>query len=141
VTIESGEEMVNEIDRQDGLTTKEATFRVELVDLKSDSKVGYVPSKLALQMSDDAWTSRSQVVSIRTKVIVLAEGAYAKADGICVDWNLVKLNECTNLVIAPMASTKMAKMFDIPVDYRDNKKEMEMDEAAANDGKRHIYED
>jgi hypothetical protein len=48
--IESGEEMVDEIDRQVGWTTKEATFRAELVDLKSDSKVGYVASKLASQM-------------------------------------------------------------------------------------------
>jgi hypothetical protein len=66
VRIESGEEMVDEIDRQDGWTTKEATFRAELVDLKSDSKVGYVPSKLALQMLDYAWASRSQVVPIQT---------------------------------------------------------------------------
>jgi hypothetical protein len=73
--IESGEKMVDEIDRQDGWTTKEATFRAELVDIKSDSKVGYVPSKLASQMSDDAWASHSQVVPIRTKVTVLAEGS------------------------------------------------------------------
>jgi hypothetical protein len=50
VRIESGEEMVDEIDWQDGWTTKEATFRADLVDLKSDSKVGYVASKLASQM-------------------------------------------------------------------------------------------
>ena len=42
VRIENGEEMVDEIDRQDGWTSKEATFRAELVDLKLDSKVGYV---------------------------------------------------------------------------------------------------
>ena len=36
--------MVDEIDQQDGWTSKEVTFRAELVDLKSDSKVGYVPS-------------------------------------------------------------------------------------------------
>jgi hypothetical protein len=58
VRIESGEEMVDEIDRQDGWT-KEATFCAKLVDLKSDSKVGNVASKLASQMSDDAWDSRS----------------------------------------------------------------------------------
>jgi hypothetical protein len=44
-----------------------------------------VASKLASQMSDDAWASRSQVVPIRTEVTVLAEGADAEADGICVD--------------------------------------------------------
>ena len=45
--IEDGEEMVDEIDRQDGWTTKQTMFHAELVDLKTDSKVGYVPSKLA----------------------------------------------------------------------------------------------
>jgi hypothetical protein len=49
VRIESGEEMVDEIDRQDGWTTKEATFRVELIDLKLDSKVGYVVSTFWLR--------------------------------------------------------------------------------------------
>jgi hypothetical protein len=48
VRTESGEEMVDEIDRQDGWIMKEATFHAELVDLKSDLKVGYVASKLAL---------------------------------------------------------------------------------------------
>jgi hypothetical protein len=119
--------MVDEIDRQDGWTMKEAFLRAELVDLKSDSKVGYVASKLALQMLDDAWASRSQVVPIRTEVTVLAEGADAKVYGICVDWNLVELHEGTDLVIAPMADTEMAKMFGILVDDRDKEKEKEMD--------------
>jgi hypothetical protein len=140
VRIESEEEMVDEIDRRYGWTTKEATFCAELVDLKSDSKVGYVASKLASQMSDDAWAC-SQVVPIRTEVTVLAEGADAEADGICVDWNSVELHEGTDLVIAPMAHTEMAKMFGIPVDDRDKEKEKKMDEAAADDGKSHIYED
>jgi hypothetical protein len=48
VRIEDGEDMVDEIDRQDGWSTKRATFHTELVDLNSDSRVGYVPSKLAL---------------------------------------------------------------------------------------------
>jgi hypothetical protein len=141
VRIESGEEMVDEIDRQDGWTTKEATFRVELVDMKSDSKIGYVASIVASQMSDDAWASRSQVVPLRTKVTVLAEGADAETDGICIDWNSVELHEGTDLVIAPMADTEMDKMFGIPVDDRDKEKEKEMDEAAADDGKSHIYDD
>jgi hypothetical protein len=84
--------MIDEIDRQDGWKTKEDTFRAELIDLKSDSKVGYVPSKLASEMSDDAWASRSHVVPIRTKVTVLAEGADAEANGFCVDWNSVELH-------------------------------------------------
>jgi hypothetical protein len=51
--MENGEEMV--VDWQDGWTSKEATFRAELIDLKSESKVVYVPSKLASQMSNDDW--------------------------------------------------------------------------------------
>ena len=41
--MEDGEELVNEIDRQDGWTSKRVTFLAELVYLKSDSRVGYVP--------------------------------------------------------------------------------------------------
>jgi hypothetical protein len=78
---------------------------------------------------------------IRTEVTVLAEGADAEADGICVDWNSVELHKGTDLVIAPIADTEMAKMFGIPVDDRDKEKEKEMDEAAADDGKSHIYKD
>ena len=40
VRMEDGEELVNEIDRQDGWTSKRVTFLAELVDLKSDSRVG-----------------------------------------------------------------------------------------------------
>jgi hypothetical protein len=47
--------VVDAIDRQGGWTTKRATFHAELVDLKYDSRVGYVPSKLALQMVEDDW--------------------------------------------------------------------------------------
>jgi hypothetical protein len=78
-------------------------------------------------------------VPIRTILTVLAEGADAEADGICVDWNSVELHEGTDLAIAPMADTEMAKVFGIPVDDRD--KEKMMDGATTDDGKSHIYED
>ena len=55
VRIENGEEMVDEIDRQDGWASKQTTFLAELLDLKSDSMDGYVPSKLASQTVDDDW--------------------------------------------------------------------------------------
>jgi hypothetical protein len=55
--MEDGEALVDEIDRQDGWTSKHATFLVELVDMKSDSVVGYVPSKLAMQIADDDWAA------------------------------------------------------------------------------------
>ena len=53
VRIEDGEDLVSEIDRQDGWTSKRATFFAELVDLKPDSKVGYVSSKLVGKIADD----------------------------------------------------------------------------------------
>ena len=48
VKIEDGEQVVDEIDRQDGWSSKRANFFAELVDLNVDSKVGYVPSQLAI---------------------------------------------------------------------------------------------
>jgi hypothetical protein len=53
--MEDGEALVDKIDRQDGWTSKRATFLAELVDMKSDLVVGYVPSKLAMQIADDDW--------------------------------------------------------------------------------------
>ena len=35
-----------------------------------------------------------------------------------VDWNVVELDEPTDLVIAPMPDIEMAKLFGIPVDDR-----------------------
>ncbi|KAE8783776.1 hypothetical protein D1007_42757 [Hordeum vulgare] len=60
VTLEDGEALVNEIDRQDGWTGKRATFHAELVDLKSDSRVGYVPLKLAMHMEDGDWAANDK---------------------------------------------------------------------------------
>ena len=58
VIIENDEDMVDEIDRQDGWASKQTTFHAELIDLKLHSRVGYVPSKLASQMVDDDWASQ-----------------------------------------------------------------------------------
>ena len=52
-----------------------ATFLAELVDLKSNSRVGYVPSKLAMQIADDEWTASRQIIPIVTEVTVLANDA------------------------------------------------------------------
>ena len=91
-------------------------FHVELVDLKSNSKVGYVPSKLASQMVDDDWASQRQIMLMFTGEVIVIEGADQDAeegcDGaarvVCVDWNSVHLEDTTDLVIASMADTKMA---------------------------------
>ncbi|KAE8772248.1 hypothetical protein D1007_55756 [Hordeum vulgare] len=140
--------MVDEIDRQNGWTTKQTTFRAELVDLKSDSKVGYVPSELAAQMVDDGWASERQIMAMCTgEVTVLHEGADADAqegsDGVArvlsVDWNSVELNEPTDLVIAPMDDTEMAKFFGIPVPGED--KEENDETSMLTDAKRDICED
>jgi hypothetical protein len=42
VRIEDGEQMIAEIDEQEGWASKQVSFSTELVDLKCDSKVGYV---------------------------------------------------------------------------------------------------
>ena len=51
--IEDGEQMVDEIDRQEGWESKQVNFYDELVDLNRDSKVGYVASKMAAQMEEN----------------------------------------------------------------------------------------
>jgi hypothetical protein len=63
--------MVDEIDRQDGWTSKWTTFHAELVDLKSDSMVGYVPSKLASHMVDDDWASERQIMPMCTGEVTI----------------------------------------------------------------------
>ena len=53
VRIEDGESMVAVIDQQEGWASKKVTFYAELIDLQSDSRVGYVPSKMAAQMEEN----------------------------------------------------------------------------------------
>jgi hypothetical protein len=140
VRIVNGEEMVAEIDRQDGWTSKQASFYAELVDLKFDSKVGYVASKLASQIADDEWALQRQIVPKLTEVTKLADGVDVVAQDGChgapnvvsVDWNLVQLEERTDLVIAPMTDIEMAKMFGISVDDRDKRKKSDKTNFPAN---------
>ncbi|KAE8806334.1 hypothetical protein D1007_17489 [Hordeum vulgare] len=133
VRIEDDEYIVVEIYRQEDWASLRAEFFVELVDLNIDSKVGYVPSHLAMQKADDDWASQRHIVPIITNLTVIADGAYAHAEEgnvNVVDWNAVELEEPTDLVITPIADTEMAKLFGIPVDGRD---EEERDEANTSD--------
>ncbi|KAE8816773.1 hypothetical protein D1007_05803 [Hordeum vulgare] len=133
VIIEDGEDIVVEIDRQEGRASLRAEFFAELVDLNIDSEVGYVPSHLAMQKADDDWASQRHIVPIIMDLTVIADGANAHAEEgnvNVVDWNAVELEEPTDLVIAPIADTEMAKLFGIPVDDRD---EEERDEANTSD--------
>ena len=45
----------------------------------------------------------------------IEEGSDGFARVVSVDWNLVELNDPTDLVIAPMDDTEMANFFGIPV--------------------------
>ncbi|KAE8811724.1 hypothetical protein D1007_11524 [Hordeum vulgare] len=133
VRIEDGEDIVVEIDRQEGWASLRAEFFAELVDLNIDSKVGYVPSHLSMQKANDDWASQRHIVPIITDLTVIAYGANAHAEEgnvNVVDWNAVELEEPTDLVIAPIADTEMAKLFGIPIDDRD---EEERDEANTSD--------
>ena len=53
VRVETGEHIVDEIDERNGWTSKTVLFLAELIDLKPDSRVGYVASKLAAQMVEE----------------------------------------------------------------------------------------
>ena len=135
VRIEDGEDLVTEIDRQEGWASKHAYFYAQLVDLKSDSKVGYVVSKLAAQIADDEWASQRQIMPIVTEVTVIPEsdataeeGSHGATSAAVVDWNVVELPERTDLLIAPMSDIEMAKLFGIPVDEKDKEKDRDESE-------------
>ncbi|KAK1632248.1 hypothetical protein QYE76_006563 [Lolium multiflorum] len=139
VRIEDGDDLVTEIDRRDGWTSKNATFYAEIVDRKSDSKVGYVASKLAAQIADDEWASQMQIMPIVTEVSVISESdaaaqevCHGAANVVTVDWNAVELEERTDLVIAPMSDIEMARMYGIPVDDKDKEKDKDESEMPAN---------
>ena len=83
-----------------GFEKKHATLLAELVDLKSDSRVRYVASKLAMQIADDEWAATRQIIPIVTELTVLADDAQdpardGAANGVAgtgpavVDWNSV----------------------------------------------------
>ncbi|KAE8811190.1 hypothetical protein D1007_11938 [Hordeum vulgare] len=81
VRIEDGEDMVAEIDRQEGWTSKASTFYAELIDLKCDSKVGYVQSKMASQMVDAEWVAQKQMLlPMISELIVIGEERRDDAD-------------------------------------------------------------
>ncbi|KAE8794134.1 hypothetical protein D1007_31195 [Hordeum vulgare] len=115
VRIEDGESMVAEI------------------DLQTNSRVGYVPSKMVAQLEDDVWVSqKNSMLALLTEPTVLDDDTEIDADGeegthgarkIVVDWNVVEFNEKTDLFIAPISDIDMAEMFGIQVDDKDKEKD------------------
>ena len=67
VRIEDGESMVAEIDQQEGWASKQVSFHAELIELQSDSRVGYVPSKMAAQVEDEEWVSQKKMLALLTE--------------------------------------------------------------------------
>ncbi|KAE8807038.1 hypothetical protein D1007_16715 [Hordeum vulgare] len=143
VRVEDGEDMVAEIDRQEGWKSKAANFYAELIDLKSDSKVCYAQSKMASQMADAEWVAQKKMLlPMISELTIIGEERRDDADEeeghngagtvVSIDWNDVDLEKRTNLVIAPIADIKMAKLFGIPVDDRDKEKDDTSVPAGAN---------
>ncbi|KAE8817700.1 hypothetical protein D1007_04812 [Hordeum vulgare] len=131
VRIEDGESMVAEIDQREGWAGKEVTFYAELIDQKTHSRVGYVPSKMDALLEDDEWVSQNNMLAL-TEPTVVAEDTWIDADGeegthgarkIVVDWNVVDLNEKIDLVITPISDIDMTEMFGIQVDDKDKEKD------------------
>ena len=63
VRIEDGEQIIDEIDRQEGWASLRFDFFAELVDLNIDSKVGYVPSHLAIDRKSTRLNSSHRSLS------------------------------------------------------------------------------
>ncbi|KAE8796730.1 hypothetical protein D1007_28171 [Hordeum vulgare] len=106
----------------------------ELIDLKCDSKDGYVQSKMVSHMADAEWVAQKQMLlPMISELTVIGEERRDDADEeeghngagtvVSIDWNDVDLEERTDLVITPIVDIKMAKLFGIPVDDRDKEKD------------------
>ncbi|KAE8803961.1 hypothetical protein D1007_20117 [Hordeum vulgare] len=81
-------------------------------------------------------------VTVLPEVVDAGEGSDGVAKVVYVDWNLVELNDPTDLVIAPMDDTKMAKKFGIPVADEDKEeKDGESSMPTDTDATRHRTED
>ncbi|KAE8793488.1 hypothetical protein D1007_31902 [Hordeum vulgare] len=150
VRIEDGESMVVKIDQQEGWACKQVTFYTEIIDLQTNSRVGYVPSKMAAQLEDDVWVSQKNMLALLTEPTVVDEDTWIDADGkegthgarkIIVDWNVVELNEKIDLVIAPISDIDMAEMFGIQVDDKDKEKDDSSLRADGNTSPRNANED
>ena len=94
-----------------------------------------MPSRLAMQITNDDWAASRQIMPIVTQVTMLADDGAAAAANVgpnvvpkVIDWNSVQLNEPTDLIIAPIDDIEMAEFFGIPVDEKD-KKEKQRGEA------------
>ncbi|KAE8814537.1 putative LRR receptor-like serine/threonine-protein kinase [Hordeum vulgare] len=150
VRIEDGKSMVAKIDQQEGWACKQVTFYAELIDLQTNSRVGYVSSKMAAQLEDDVWVSQKNMLALLTEPTVVDEDTGIDADGeegthgarkIVVDWNVVELNEKTDLFIAPISNIDMAEMFGIQVDDKDKEKDDSSLPADGNTGPGNANED
>ncbi|KAE8797175.1 hypothetical protein D1007_27733 [Hordeum vulgare] len=86
-------------------------------------------------MADDDWATERPLILMCTELTVIAEeGDVAGTEtGVTVDWNAVELDEPTDLVIAPMSDTKIAKLFGIPFDDRDKQGERDESSLPTND--------
>ena len=100
-----------------------------------------MPSKMASQMADAEWAAEKQMLlPMLSELTVICEETGAAADAeqggspdaeqgchdarkVVVDWNEIELAERIDLVIEPIADTKMAEMFGIPVDDKDKEKD------------------
>ena len=101
-------------------------------------------------MEDDEWVSQKKMLALLTEPTVVVEDTGIDADGeegthgarkIVVDWNVVELNEKTDLVITPISDIDMAEMFGIQVDDKDKEKDDSSLPAEGNTGPRNANED
>ncbi|KAE8769812.1 hypothetical protein D1007_58535 [Hordeum vulgare] len=105
---------------------------------------------MAAQLEDDVWVSQKNMSALLTKPIVVDEDTGIDVDGeegthgarkIVVDWNVVELNEKTDLVIVLISDIDMVDMFGIQVDEKDKEKDDSSLSADGNTGPRNANED
>ncbi|KAE8781928.1 hypothetical protein D1007_44666 [Hordeum vulgare] len=86
---------------------------------------------------DDDWASERHIMPMFTGEVTVIQGDQDAKEGydgaarvVCVDWDSIRLEDTTDLVIAPMADTEMGKNFGIRVDPLDDQDEEERGESS-----------
>ncbi|KAE8802786.1 hypothetical protein D1007_21434 [Hordeum vulgare] len=121
-----------------------------LVERIGESIVWGPEQEVSLQRFDNYYGEYVRIEDGESMVAEIDQQEGIDADGeegthgarkIVVDWNVVELNEKTDLVIAPISDIDMAEMFGIQVDDKDKEKDDSSLPADGNTSPRNANED
>ncbi|XP_024314891.1 uncharacterized protein LOC100822539 [Brachypodium distachyon] len=103
-----------------GNDSSELAIFAELIDASEDSVVGFVPSKAAESINDEAFLSTSDpvlnVADLGQNQMPTPSDLNLQGEGPFVDWSKVYLPEATDFAPEVIDEVEMCKLMGIPVD-------------------------